>query len=259
MKKIVLALIAFIALVGLCYADDLSIESVSIDPATNNCQSRWHATIRNNGSGPLSASTTVQGIQYVGSHGYGAGGTAISSLAPGETIDKSLSFSRKAGVTSFQIVIRQGSQEIAQSQVTLPPEPAPNLSIASVDFRNNGYTITVRNNNPVPITEVGVQAYMATAQAPNSWSPIGGGTIMCIGSNSTGQRNTNRPSGWNDGYTRYKVLVRRGTTTLVEKIFDLTPPQGVQSTTGTITTQQNIVPLDKKRIAPKRIRPPRRR
>ena len=222
MKKLISLAIALGILIGASYADDLSIESLSIVPPGTGCKYEWQATVRNNGAAIVGI-IAVQGRQGNTSNWHPATGGGIVNLGTGQEKSTTGKWFRKPGMTEFKLEIYHGGGIVTEEIMPLALEPPTDLQITSANFHDNGYNINIRNNSSHPATEVIVQATMASPQTPNTWVAIGGMTIECIASNDIGQRNAVRPPGWKDGYTRFKVILRRGGASVGERIFDYTP------------------------------------
>jgi len=203
---------------------NISIENIKITPpASGSCQYRWEGWVKNNNTTPFSQNFTVQSSQ--GGNGYwgGVAGMGVSNMASGETRRITSLWIRKPGMTAFKVVLRQGSTEYAKKEIQLPQEPAVNASITNVQIRENGYTVSVKNNASHPVTELTVQCYMASASSPENWKPCGGSVVACIPGGGTGQRIANFSSGWKSGYELFKFQLTRSGTRYDEKIQDLRP------------------------------------
>ncbi|UCG35293.1 MAG: hypothetical protein JSW17_00395 [Candidatus Omnitrophota bacterium] len=238
MKRIAILTIMIGILAGLAYGQDLSIETINIVPPGNTCKYEWQATIKNNDPSAVTGIIAVQGRQGQGGNWHPAAGASVTNLNPGQIKTATAKWTRKPGVTEFKIEIYYAGGIVTEEIMPLPVEPPTDVQIISADFRDNGYTINIRNNAPHPASEIIKQASMASPQNPNTWVPIGGDTIPCIPAGTIEQKNYVRSPGWKDGYTKFKVALYRAGANVGERIFDYTPSPSARET--------EIVPLKPK-------------
>lgn len=185
----------------------IEIQSLEIWPESQ-CQGSWKARIKNPSMVKALGNATAIPYQYRSDMNKWTEGPPVNfSLDKNQVVTVTGQWSKMMYSSKFKVAFRpeNTTKTYGEKVMDLVIDPNRNVAVVGIETTDTYVAVTVRNNSPQAICELGVQTYLAKASDPNNWTASGGATHAILGNQTNTFRSNKNGNEWKQGWDLVKI------------------------------------------------------